>query len=546
MRLNLILCASVLMLLASCSAPEKEPYAFQVSDLEPHIVKLASDEFEGRMPFSAGETKTINYLESEFKAYGLEPGNGNSYFQDVPLASITSLGAPTMTVSSADESISLEGLTDYVIWTQRTDSLVTFEDAEIVFAGFGIVAPEYGWNDYKNIDVMGKIVMVLVNDPGFGTEDASFFKGNTMTYYGRWTYKYEEAIRQGALGVLIVHNTIPAGYGFNVVQNRWNSEQLYLDDRNENNYKLAFEGWVTLPVANKLFEMAGLNEREMLAKARKADFQAIPMNLKASTSLTVKAKYDISKNVIAKVTGATRPNEYVIYTAHWDHLGIGAPDETGDSIYNGALDNASGTAALLALAEAFAKEEKPERTVVFLAVTAEEQGLWGSLYYALNPVYPKEQTVANINMDGINPSGKMRDVSVIGIGQSEMEDLLDVELAKQGRYASPDPTPTAGYYFRSDHFSFAKVGIPALYFGSGIDHVEKGKEYGKQLEDEYVQLYYHKPSDAYDPERWNLDGAVEDVQLLYNVGQNLSNSDLWPQWKEGSEFKAIRDGYMKK
>ena len=546
MRLNLNLCASVLVLLASCSAPEKEHYTFQVSDLEPHIVKLASDEFEGRMPFSPGETKTINYLEAKFKAYGLDPGNGDSYFQDVPLASITSLGAPSMTVASSDESITLEGLSDYVIWTQRTDSLVAFDDAEIVFAGFGIVAPEYGWNDYKNIDVMGKIVMVLVNDPGFGTEDASFFKGNTMTYYGRWTYKYEEAIRQGALGVLIVHNTIPAGYGFNVVQNRWNSEQLYLDDREEENYKLAFEGWVTLPTANKLFEMAGLNERELLAKARKADFQAIPMNLKASSSLTVSAKYDVSKNVIAKVTGATKPNEYVIYTAHWDHLGIGKPDETGDSIYNGALDNASGTAALLALAEAFAAGDKPERTVVFLAVTAEEQGLWGSLYYALNPVYPKEQTVANINMDGINPYGKMIDVSVIGIGQSEMEDLLDVELAKVGRYASPDPTPTAGYYFRSDHFSFAKVGIPALYFGTGIDHFEKGKEYGKQLEDEYVQLYYHKPSDSYDAERWNLDGAVDDVQLLYNVGQNLSNSDIWPQWKEGSEFKAIRDGYMKK
>lgn len=546
MRLNLNLCAGFLVLLASCSAPEKEHYTFQVSDLEPHIVKLASDEFEGRMPFSPGETKTINYLEAKFKAYGLDPGNGDSYFQDVPLASITSLGAPSMTVASSDESITLEGLSDYVIWTQRTDSLVAFDDAEIVFAGFGIVAPEYGWNDYKNIDVMGKIVMVLVNDPGFGTEDASFFKGNTMTYYGRWTYKYEEAIRQGALGVLIVHNTIPAGYGFNVVQNRWNSEQLYLDDRNETNYKLAFEGWVTLPTANKLFEMAGLNERELLAKARKADFQAIPMNLKASSSLTVSAKYDVSKNVIAKVTGATKPNEYVIYTAHWDHLGIGKPDETGDSIYNGALDNASGTAALLALAEAFAAGDKPERTVIFLAVTAEEQGLWGSLYYALNPVYPKEQTVANINMDGINPYGKMTDVSVIGIGQSEMEDLLDVELAKVGRYASPDPTPTAGYYFRSDHFSFAKVGIPALYFGTGIDHFEKGKEYGKQLEDEYVQLYYHKPSDSYDAERWNLDGAVDDVQLLYNVGQNISNSDVWPQWKEGSEFKAIRDGYMKK
>ncbi|WP_075350357.1 M28 family metallopeptidase [Algoriphagus marinus] len=529
----------------SCSEPKKEPYFFQVSDLEPYIITLASDEFEGRMPFSEGETKTINYLESEFKTMGLEPGNGNSYFQDVPMVSINSTAASEMTIKSANESVTFEGLKDYVIWTQRTDSLVSFEDTEIVFAGFGIVAPEYGWDDYKNIDVTGKIVMVLVNDPGFGTEDEAFFKGNTMTYYGRWTYKYEEAIRHGAMGVLIVHNTIPAGYGFNVVQNRWNAAQLYLDDRGQDNYKLGFEGWVTLPTANKLFEMAGMNEREMLAKARKADFQAVAMNLKASSSLAVEANYDVSKNVIAKVTGSTKPEEYIIYSAHWDHLGIGKPDETGDSIYNGALDNATGTAALLALAKAFSTDEKPERTVIFLAVTAEEQGLWGSLYYALNPIYPKEKTVANINMDGINPYGKMKDVSIIGVGQSDMEDLLNVELEKVGRYSAPDPTPTAGYYFRSDHFSFAKVGIPALYIGTGIDHFEKGKEYGKQLEDDYVQKYYHKPSDEYDTSRWNLDGAVDDVQLLYSVGRNLANSDTWPRWKASSEFRAIREAYMK-
>jgi Zn-dependent M28 family amino/carboxypeptidase len=545
MKLKPLALLAIPVAFLACSESKKESYTFQVSDLEPHIITLASDEFEGRMPFSEGETKTINYLESEFKTMGLEPGNGDSYFQDVPMVSINSTAAAEMTIKSSNESITIEGLKDYVIWTQRTDSLVSFEDAEIVFAGFGIIAPEYGWDDYKNIDVTGKIVMMLVNDPGFGTEDEAFFKGNTMTYYGRWTYKYEEAIRHGALGVLIVHNTIPAGYGFNVVQNRWNASQLYLDDRGQDNYKLGFEGWVTLPIANKLFEMAGMNDREMLAKARKADFQAVPMNLKASSSLAVEAKYDVSKNVIAKVTGSTKPEEYVIYSAHWDHLGIGKPDETGDSIYNGALDNATGTAALLALAKAFSTDEKPERTVIFLAVTAEEQGLWGSLYYALNPIYPKENTVANINMDGINPYGKMKDVSIIGVGQSEMEDLLNIELEKVGRYSAPDPTPTAGYYFRSDHFSFAKVGIPALYIGTGIDHFEKGKEYGKQLEDEYVQKYYHKPSDEYDTSRWNLDGAVDDVQLLYSVGRNLANSYTWPKWKPSSEFRAIREAYMK-
>lgn len=542
---SLTLLAAGAFALASCQN-QPTSYQFQVSDLEPNLVKLSSDEFMGRMPFTEGEKLTTSFLEQEFKTMGLEPGNGDSYFQDVPMVSIISRPAEQMEFKGKSKSLTIEGLKDFVIWTQRTDSLVEIKDAEVVFAGFGIVAPEYGWNDYKNLDVKGKIVVVLVNDPGFGTEDASLFKGNTMTYYGRWTYKYEEAARQGALGCLIVHNTIPAGYGFNVIQNSWNASKLYLDDRGREKYKLGFEGWITLPTANKLFDIAGMRESEMLAKARKADFQPVSMGVNLTASLQVTANYNTTQNVVAKITGKTRPEEYLIYTAHWDHLGIGKPDETGDSIYNGALDNASGTAALLALAKAFKTEGTPERSVVFLAVTAEEQGLWGSAYYAQNPIFPKEKTVANINMDGINPYGKMKDVSIIGVGQSEMEDLLNVELEKLGRYSAPEPNPVAGYYFRSDHFNFAKIGIPALYFGTGIDHVEKGKEYGKSLQDEYTAQYYHKAADEYDPNRWNLDGAVDDVQLIYNVGKNLANSDKWPQWKEGSEFKAVRDGYMKK
>ncbi|WP_373497464.1 M28 family metallopeptidase [Aquiflexum sp.] len=522
------------------------PYQFQISDLENHIITLSSDAFMGRMPFTEGEEITIKYLENEFKSIGLEPGNGESFFQEVPMVSITTKPSNEVSIKSGSKELKLEGLKDYVLWTQRTEENQNFEDIEIVFAGFGIVAPEYGWNDYKNIDVKNKIVMVLVNDPGFGTEDAALFKGNTMTYYGRWTYKFEEAARQGALGTLIVHNTIPAGYGFNVIQNNWNAPKLYLDTRGKEIYKPKFEGWITLPIANQMFEMAGLNEREMLAQARRSDFQAIPMNLKASSSMVVEATYDISKNVIAKITGSNRPDDYIIYTAHWDHLGIGKPDEFGDSIYNGALDNASGTAGLLALAKAFKTDKQPERTVIFLSVTAEEQGLWGSAFYAENPVYPVEKTVANINMDGINPYGKMKDVSLIGIGQSDLEDLMNVELAKVNRYSAPEPTPSAGYYFRSDHFNFAKVGIPALYIGTGIDHVENGKEYGKELQDDYTAKYYHKPSDSYDPQRWNLEGAVDDVQLLYHVGRRLSDSVSWPQWKDGSEFKGIRDSYMKK
>jgi Zn-dependent M28 family amino/carboxypeptidase len=531
--------------LTACSS-KSESYQFQVADLEPNLITLSSDEFMGRMPFTAGEELTTSFLESKFKEMGLEPGNGDSYFQEVPMVSIITYPEQSMEFKTAKGSVMGEGLKDFVIWTQRTDSVVKVEDAEVVFAGFGIVAPEYGWDDYKNLDVKGKIVVVMINDPGFGSEDSTFFKGNTMTYYGRWTYKYEEAVRQGALGCLIVHNTIPAGYGFNNIQNSWKASKLYLDDRGQDKYKLGFEGWITLPFATQLFEKMGKNQSELLQNARKPDFQGFSTGMTLSTSLAVEPTYNVSKNVIAKITGKTAPEEVIIYTAHWDHIGIGKPDETGDTIYNGALDNASGTAALLALAKAFKTDEQPDRTVVFLSVTAEEQGLWGSAYYAKQPIYPKEKTVANINMDGVNPYGKMKDVSVIGVGQSEMEDLLDEELKKLGRYAAPEPNPVVGYYFRSDHFNFAKIGIPALYIGTGIDHVEKGKEYGKQLQEEYVAQYYHKPADAYDPKRWNLDGAVDDVQLLYQVGRNLANSTKWPGWKEGSEFKAIRDSYFKK
>jgi Zn-dependent M28 family amino/carboxypeptidase len=545
-RKSIIQMGLMLPALAIFSCKESAPtsYQIQAEDLESHIITLSSDEFMGRMPFTEGETKTVNYLADEFEKLGLEPGNGDSFFQEVPLVSMVSNPNPEMLIRSKGGEIILNGPTDFVIWTQRTDPEVSFKNAELVFAGFGIVAPEYGWDDYKNIDVKGKIAVVLVNDPGYGSEDKALFKGNSMTYYGRWTYKLEEAARQGALGTLIVHETGPAGYGFNVVQNNWNSPKLYLDRRGEDLYRPAFEGWITLPVAEKLFDAAGLALPELMAQAKKADFQPFATGLTASGAMAVSATYQSSKNVIAKITGSRRPNEYLVYTAHWDHLGIGKPDDKGDSIYNGALDNASGLAALFALGKAFKSGPAPERTVLFLAVTAEEQGLWGSAYYAQNPIYPKEQTIANINIDGVNPFGKMRDVSLIGIGQSDLEDVLNEELAKVGRYSAPDPTPSAGYYYRSDHFNFAKIGIPALYLGTGIDHVEKGKEYGKQMQDAYTAEKYHKPSDHYDPELWDLEGGVEDVMLLFEVGKRLVNSTAWPQWKSDSEFKSIRDSYL--
>lgn len=535
--------AAILMptLFISCSKSTEKDDVINESSLEAHIQTLASDEFMGRMPFTAGEEKTLAYLKEQLVGFGVEAGNDGSYLQEVPMVEITTTASDKLTITDGQVEMDLEGLKDYVFWTRRTDSAIVFDQVDMVFAGFGIVAPEYGWNDYKDIDVKGKIVVVLVNDPGFGTDDNSFFKGNTMTYYGRWIYKFEEATRQGALGCLVVHNTIPAGYGFNVLQNSWNSPKLYLDPRGKEQYEMAFEGWITLATANQLFQQAGINDREVLAKARRPDFQAIPLGVQASGSMDVSANFDVSQNVIAKISGTKRPEEYIIYTAHWDHLGIGTPDETGDSIYNGALDNASGTAALLEIARAFAEApQAPERTVVFLFVTAEEQGLWGSAYYAENPIYPIANTVANINMDGINPYGEMKDLVLVGMGQSELEDWAADELEKVGRYVSPEPNPGAGYYFRSDHFNFAKVGIPALYTDIGIDHLELGKEHGKKLQENYVSQYYHKPSDAYDRDRWNLDGAVADITILYEIGRRLANSDQWPGWKEGSEFKALR------
>jgi len=542
-RISVALTLSVLAL--SCSEKAKKDYQIQISDFEPHVIALSSDEFMGRMPFTEGETLTLNYLEGEFKKLGLKPGNGDSYFQDVPMMSITTKPASQMKIQSSGGVFNLNGFEDYVLWTQRTDPRVSFEDVEIIFAGYGIVAPEYGWNDYENLDVNGKIVMVMVNDPGFGSTDQGLFRGNTMTYYGRWTYKFEEAARQGALGTLIIHDTEPAGYGFNVVQNGWKSSKLYLDSRGVEKYRPIFEGWVTLPTARQLFGLAGMDAEDLMSSAKTSGFKPVSLGLKASSQMEVDVKYAISKNAIAKIEGTKRPNEYLIYTAHWDHLGIGKPDDKGDSIYNGALDNASGIAALLALGKAF-MENIPERSVVLLAVTAEEQGLWGSAYYAENPVFPKEKTIANINIDGVNHIGKMRDVSVIGVGQSDLEDLLEDELQKLGRYSAPEPTPSAGYYYRSDHFNFAKIGVPALYFGTGIDHVENGKEYGLQKQMDFTINHYHKPSDQYIPGEWDLEAAVDEIQLYFSVGKRLVNQNVWPKWKDGSEFKAIREAYIKK
>ncbi len=536
--------AAICFLLASCTSTDtktvntgEDSTGINLDSLKANIKTLASDSFLGRKPFTAGETKTIEFLQKKFADVGLEPGNGGSYLQEVPMVNIATDPDSVMQVQSAKENFTLKGLDDYVIWTEKTDSVITVNNADVVFAGYGVVAPEYNWNDYAGLNVKGKVVLLLVNDPGYGV-DSTLFKGDTMTYYGRWTYKFEEAARQGAKGCLIIHNTKAASYPFTVVQNNWKGSRLHLDNRGKSVPYCDFVGW-TSEAAGKRLLMASGQDTSLIAQASKPGFKPVPLNLKLSTNLHATATFNKSHNVIGKITGTTHPDEYIIYTAHWDHLGVGKPDETGDSIYNGALDNASATAGLIELARAF-KKSKPERTVVFLSVTAEEQGLWGSAYYAQNPIYPLNKTVANINMDGLNYVGKTNDIIVVGRGQSELEDLLQQQAEKLNRQVAFETHPEAGYYYRSDHFNFAKVGVPSLFTSSGIDVIGKGKEFGQKAEDEYTEKHYHRPSDQFN-DSWNLEGGLEDLKLFFAVGHALANEATWPGWKEGSEFKAIRD-----
>ena len=528
---------------AACQSPGNtgtSSFVFNKDSLVKHIMVLASDSFEGRKPFSAGDTKTVNYLKSSFVSLGLEPGNGDSYFQEVPMVDITCYAAPLMQVESAKGKFDLQLTKDYVVATQRTDSILSLNHDELIFAGYGVVAPEYNWNDYAGMDVKGKVVLVMVNDPGFGTADTTLFKGRTMTYYGRWTYKFEEAARQGAKACFIIHNTEAASYPFTVVQNSWGSSNMFLDDKNSKDYHCALTGWVSADAAKKLLSAAG-KDTSLLMHANERGFKAISLGEKLSTAVKVKTVYNKSRNVIGKITGTKRPDEYILYTAHWDHLGIGKPDAKGDSIYNGALDNASGTAALLEIARAFKNENpQPERTVVFLCVTGEEQGLLGSEYYGQHPIYSLKKTVAELNMDVMKPFDKSSDVVIAGAGQNELEDYAADAAKIQNRYVTPEQDPEAGHYFRSDHFSLAKVGVPALDIKGGDDVPGKGKDYGKKWRDDYKKNYYHTPSDAYDS-TWTFEGGLQDMELLFLIGKRLASETTWPKWKEGSEFKAIRE-----
>lgn len=527
---------------AATPASEDGLQALSSDSMKLHVAELSDDSFQGRKPFTEGETKTIKYLQKQFANAGLEPGNDSSYLQEVPMVNIQTTADSTMKVTSPKGDFTLKGFDDYVIWTDKITDKVSLNNNEVVFAGYGVVAPEHNWNDYEGLDVKGKIVLVMVNDPGFAAGDTSLFRGKTMTYYGRWTYKFEEAARQGAKGCLIVHTTEGASYPFSVVQNNWNASKLRLDDRGKPNKYTDLNGWLSLPAAQKLVAAAGMDTSSFFALADKRGFKPVPLNLKLSTSMKVKTTFNKSYNVIGKITGTKRQDEVIIYSSHWDHLGIGKPDETADSIYNGAFDNASGTAGLIELARAFKSlKTQPERTIIFLSVTSEEQGLWGSAYYAQNPVYPASKTVANINIDGINPFEKTKDIVIVGKGQSELEEYLKQEAEKAGRVIAFETHPEAGYYYRSDHFNFAKVGIPALYTSKGVDVIGKEAGYGKKAEEEYREKNYHRPSDEYDPATWTFAGGIEDLKLLFLVGKRLAFEEKMPAWKEGSEFKAIRE-----
>lgn len=540
-RLLFLISTSLYLIACNQEAPSsnKDETSFNRDSLMQHIKILASDSFEGRKPFSPAEIKTVEYMQNAFKNLGLEPGNNNSYVQDVPMVEITPKPDAVMKVQSATGSFDLKNSDDFVVSTQNTDSIVSLNNDELIFAGYGVVAPEYNWNDYAGLDVKGKVVLVMVNDPGFGV-DTTIFKGRTMTYYGRWTYKYEEAARQGAKAVLIIHNTEAASYPFSVVQNSWGSSNLYLDKRGDKQYHCALQGWVSAEAAKKLLSAAG-KDTSLLVSANKLGFKAVSLNEKLSLNVQVKATYNTSHNVIAKLTGSKRPDEYIIYTAHWDHLGIGKPDANGDSIYNGALDNASGSAALIEMARAFTSlKEKPERTIIFLSVTAEEQGLLGSGYYAEHPVYPLNKTVADINMDVVDAYDKKKDIVITGAGQNDLENYVADVAKQQGRYLASEAHPEAGHYFRSDHFCFARVGVPALDCRGGIDAEGKGKEAGQKQEDDYTANHYHGTTDEYDSS-WTFAGGLQDLQMLFLVGKKLASESTFPGWKEGSEFKTIRD-----
>ncbi len=543
MRKYIVLIVSIVFAACSNQKSQNEESFITYNNIEKHIAELASDKYKGRAPMTEVEPLVLDYLEGQMKEIGLEAANNGSYFQDVPILSVTSTLSNTLDLETPAGKLSLKKMDEYIAFSQKVEPEMSLESNDVIFAGYGITAPEFDRNDFEGVDVKGKTILVFVNDPGYGTTD-EYFKGNTMTYYGRWTYKFEEAARQGAKACFIIHETGPAGYPWGVVRNNGETTKLFLDSEDGYRDRCSFEGWITKESAEKLFEACGTSFDEMKQKANDKNFKPFALPVKASAHISSTFDRGVSKNVCGLIKGKLKPDEVVVYAAHWDHLGVGTTIN-GDSIYNGATDNASAVSWMLEIARAFKHAPQPERSLLFLAVTSEESGLLGSGYYAEHPFFPMNKTVACINTDVILFLGKFKDVTITGYGQSSLDGLLADEAQKQGRYIAADPNPENGMFFRSDQFPFAKKGVPALFAKGYIDAEKYGKEKTAELISDYWEYTYHKPTDEYHAENADLNGLVQDAELFYQVGSRLANSDLWPEWNEGSEFKAVREASLR-
>ncbi|MVZ97303.1 M28 family peptidase [Sphingorhabdus sp. IMCC26285] len=553
MRILTLALASALMLTTACKQmddksvdrsvlPEVTVPELSEQTMKDVVKELSLDSYEGRAPGSVGEEKTVAFLIDRFKKAGLEPGNNGSWTQDVPLVEITAKNVSALSIADkSGKAMSFAYGSEFVVGSYRETPKTKIDQSEMIFVGHGIVAPEKGWNDYEGLDVKGKTVVIMVNDPDFDAAGLTGdFGGKAMTYYGRWTYKYEEAARQGAAAALIIHDDAPAAYGWNVVNSSWTGTQFLAQSKDAGASQTAANGWIQKDVAKEIFAAAGQDLGKQMAAAKKKGFKAVPLGLTASLSFDNDIARKASKNVVGVLKGAKRPEEYVLYTAHWDHLGRCTAAADGDDICNGAVDNATGTAALVALAEGFKKAGAPDRSVVFLAVTAEESGLLGSKFYAENPVFPLSQTVGGVNMDAFSMAGPAKNLTVIGKGKSQLDDYLNAAAKAEGRTPEMEPTPEKGFYYRSDHFSFAKLGVPMVYFEGGDDLVTGGKEAAKAAAEDYEKNRYHAPGDEYD-EAWDWSGVMADLRLYYRVGRMLAMTDAWPNWNDGDEFRAIRD-----
>jgi Zn-dependent M28 family amino/carboxypeptidase len=521
-----------------------------------HIKVLADDKFQGRAPGTPGEDLTVEYVQTQFKNMGLKPGNPDgTYVQKVPLVGITGAEASPLTFTKGGQALALRWKDDVVAWTKHVADGASIDGSDVVFCGYGVEAPEYGWDDFKGVDVKGKTIIVLINDPPVPDPsdpsklDPKMFGGAAMTYYGRWTYKFEEGARKGAAAVLIVHETEPAAYPFSVVQGNL-GEKFDVIPPDKNMGRVNIEGWITLEAARKLMALGGEDFDALKKQAITKDFKPVALGVKAKMGIRNTLRTIDSHNVVAKVEGSdpALEDEYVIYTAHWDHLGMGLP-VNGDRIYNGARDNAAGVATLLEVAHAFTRVQPgPKRSVLFTIVTAEEQGLLGSQYYSMMPLYPLSKTLADINVDEPNVYAPSKDITVIGLGASDLDDYLRQAAQEQGRTLRPDPHPEKGFYYRSDHFNFAKQGVPALYTESGVETAPsagRSADYLKSKLDEYEERYYHQPADDVKPD-WDLRGAAQDAQLIFAVGYRVANAATFPSWAPGNEFKAKRDAIIGK